>query len=595
LPTPVALVAILSTACAPDSLGTPPLTPEDLQAWRLPSADDYAAIPQDEDNPLTTAKVELGRLLFHDPQLLAAPKAATGLFSAGCASCHHADAGFSAGVRQGVGEGGAGFGAAGEARRVDPRYAIEAVDVQPVRSPPVLNVAWFDNVLWNGQLGAKGLNVGTEALWTVNTPKAGNRLGFDGLETQAIVGQDVHRLDVEAAGLDDMPLYRALFVAAFPDDPHPVTQVNAGLAIAAYERTIVADRAPFQRWLRGENDAMSDQALRGMALFFGKAACVDCHANPGLGGMRFEAVGMGDLLGPIVHGANPEAKAHLGRAGFTDDTADLYRFKVPQLYNLTDQRFFGHGGTFTTLRDVVEYKNRAIPQKPETAEHLSEAFRPLGLTPDEVDDLTAFLRDGLYDPELARYAPSHMALPSGGCAPVNDAISRMELGCDATLDEGFELGGWRLTDQRTGDVRLTFPDHLRVPRYGTVIVSRHATRADFEAVWGVLGPEVIYVAAPGPSEAGMSMAGARFALVDAAGELLDGPTDPCAEGTRLGRVLQTRSTVLAAPTGWETAPLDAATPGVPSVMRMGAGVYLSEVVDTGDTRRMGYIELAYMP
>ena len=410
--------------------------------FRLPDDGDLDAIPQDPRNPLTADKVLLGRLLFHDPAFQANPKEARGNQTASCAACHHASAGFQAGVRQGIGEGGEGFGGSGEARVIRADYVLADVDIQPIRSPSALHVAWQPNILWNGQFGATATNVGTEDQWTAGTPKAKNHLGYEGAETQAIAGQDVHRLTCDHRSLAALDGYRVLFERAFPADVRdggvpaevddgPINQVNAGLAMAAYERTLLANHAPFQRFLRGEHDVLGDAELRGAALFFGRAGCVACHDGPALDTPAFYALGLGDLQGDGVAGYDPSKPEHRGRGGFTHDPADDFQFKVPQLYNLRDVGFFGHGGTLHSIRDVVDYKNRARAQNPAVpATQLAEQFVPLGLSDDDVDDLTAFLTDALYDPDLARYEPSPDELPSGLCVPVDDPVARAQLGCD---------------------------------------------------------------------------------------------------------------------------------------------------------------------
>ena len=422
-------------------------------AFRLPDPDDLAAIPQDPRNPLTPEKVALGRLLFHETALGVDAVRPEGLGTYSCASCHHAAAGFQAGVPQGIGEGGLGFGRFGERRRRDPAYGRAELDTQPVRTPTALNGAFQDVTLWNGQFGASGTNAGTEGRWAEGTPIATNRLGFQGLETQAIAGLAVHRLAGGAAAVyAESPAYRALFDAAFPDRPptERATAETAGLAIAAYERTLVATGAPFQRWLRGERSAMTSAQKRGAAVFFG-AGCATCHGGPALstgpgGATEFHALGMGELLGPgVFSDFNPTDPVHLGRAGFTDRDQDRYRFKTPTLYNLGDHGFFGHGATFNSVREVVEYKNAAVPQSADVpADRLSPAFRPLGLTPDEVDDLVTFLARGLYDRDLARYAPD--ALPSGRCFPNNDAQTRADLGCGPAARPRAPVGRGLLTE-----------------------------------------------------------------------------------------------------------------------------------------------------
>ena len=410
--------------------------------FMLPESHQLRRIPSDPKNRLTYWKVVLGRLLYHEPALSAAdtlrPDAAG---HQSCASCHFAQAGFQAGLAQGIGEGGSGFGAAGE-RRVrlesyDSSTPDRVPDVQPIRSPTVLNGAYQELMLWNGQFGGVGDNVGTEDRWTDGTPLASNRLGLQGLETQAHAGLQVHRMaSVESTPVAELPIYRALFAAAFPRDKAPINRLNTAKAIAAYERTVLANRSPWQRYLRRERKAMTDPQKRGAILFFGKAGCVECHAGPALNAMEFHALGMLDLDGsadPRVDlapfGGTIDDAVRRGRGGFTDDPSDDFKFKTPQLYNLVDSPFFGHGATFTRVRDVIAYKNAGVPQNAAVPpEQLAPQFRPLGLTDEQVDDLTAFIEEALYDPDLQRYVPER--LPSQGCTPNNDPQSRLDLGCD---------------------------------------------------------------------------------------------------------------------------------------------------------------------
>lgn len=109
--------------------------------------------------------------------------------------------------------------------------------------------------------------------------------------------------------------------------------------------------------------------------------------------------------------------------------ADKYKFKPPQLYNLTDSPFFGHGSSFRSVRDVVEYKNKGMKENPNVPDsQLAEQFRPLNLTDEEVDDIAAFIEKALRDPNLLRYQP--LSIRSGNCFPNNDPQSRMDLGCN---------------------------------------------------------------------------------------------------------------------------------------------------------------------
>lgn len=398
--------------------------------FQFPDSDDYTNIPQDPKNPITYQKVELGKLLYHETAMGVNPKneSAKGTYS--CASCHFAKGGFQSCRIQGIGDGGVGFGERGEMRFNDPNYAEADLDVQPIRTPTTLNTAFQSVTLWNGQFGATGLNTGTEYAWTEGSPKTVNFLGFEGVETQAIAGLGVHRLDVSDEMINNMG-YKSLFDDAYAeiDEQERYTLENAGLAIATYERTLFANQSPFQSWLNGNTEAMSDSEKRGALLFFTKAECNSCHTGPALNSMTFHAIGMKDLVGGSIFNSNPEDGAHKGRGGFTGIDEDMYKYKTPQLYNLKDSPFYGHGSSFNTLRDIVEYKNNGQSENPNVADsYLSDEFKPLGLTSSEMDDIVAFLENGLYDPNLNRYEP--LALPSGNCFPNNDTQSKADLGCE---------------------------------------------------------------------------------------------------------------------------------------------------------------------
>lgn len=399
--------------------------------YTLPESGDYDNIPQDPNNPITYKKVVLGKMLFHETGLGLNPEKAVGLETYSCASCHFAAGGFQACRRQGLGEGGIGHGVIEGMRMPHPDYAEADIDVQPTRTPSAMNTAYQKNMLWNGQFGATGTNIGTEDRWTAGTPIETNFAGFEGLETQAIAGLGVHRLVIDEADLVINSIYKNLFDEAYPDfsTDERYTKQNGGLAIAAYERTLLSNRAPFQEWLKGSRTAMTNQEKRGALLFFDKANCVKCHNGPSLANMEYRAIGMGDLLGQDIVKSNPDDNAHKGRASFTGNDNDMYKFKVPQLYNLKDSPFFGHGGTFRSVEDVIRYKNEAIAENANvSADHLDAEFIPLGLSDQEIEDLTAFIESALYDAELKRYEPNN--LPSGNCFPSNDTESRVDSGCE---------------------------------------------------------------------------------------------------------------------------------------------------------------------
>ena len=395
----------------------------------MPLSTDFANIPQDPNNPLSTEKVRLGQLLFHETKLSANPKLIQGLFTYSCATCHHAEAGFQSGLAQAIGEGGKGFGITGEGR-IPVQKFLDSVDVQSIRTPSSLNMAYQEVIMWEGNLGATGVNTGTEALWT-KFPVNLNSLGFQGLETQAIAAQTAHHLKADTSFLQGNTTYKNLFDLAFESLPSDkrITTTTIGLAIAAYERTLLANESPFQKWLKGDKTAMDSNQKAGARLFFGKAQCGSCHNGPALNSMAFYALGMGDLQNGVNGVINLKANNNQkGRGDFTQNDSDMFKFKVPQLYNLKDVKFYGHGSTFSSISDVVHYINKAVPQKSDVpVSNLAAQFQPLGLTEDEISKIIAFVQDALWDPNLIRYEPA--TVPSGNCIPNNDAQSRIDRGC----------------------------------------------------------------------------------------------------------------------------------------------------------------------
>ena len=247
-----------------------------------------------------------------------------------------------------------------------------------------------------------------------------------------MAAEKTHRLIPDTLWLASDTTYSNLFDLAFPevDESQRISTITVSLAIAAYERTLLANQAPFQRWLKGDKAAITTDQKKGAQLFFGKAKCSYCHSGPALNSMNFFALGMSDLTNGVNGAFNiiDNAPDNKGRGNFTQMDSDMYKFKVPQLYNLKGIRFLGHGASFGSVTDVVKYMNAGIAQNsnvPKT--QLSKVFRPLHLTDTEVAQIVNFVENALYDPNLPRYDAT--AVPSGNCIPNNDTQSRIDRGC----------------------------------------------------------------------------------------------------------------------------------------------------------------------
>lgn len=399
----------------------------------LPRSGEYNKIPQDPKNPITKEKVELGKLLVHETATGANPRITKNLFTYACASCHPVASSFFAGAKQGIGEGGIGFGLAGENRKIDPTMILDSVDIQPIKVPTLLNVAYQEVMLWNGSMGGVGMNAEHINKEENPTDFIDNLLGFEGLEVQAMAAQGVHGILTFSKFLASFQQYNPLFDRAFPnvDATERYTRENGGLAIAAYLRTLLANEAPWQKWLRGESEAMSEKEKEGAILFMTKGKCYQCHTGPALKSDGFYAFGFASMKasGGVIIDEEIFLEKEKGRGDFTKNSNDDYKFKVPTLYNLRDSKFFGHGSSFTSIKDVITYKNKGIKQNnnvPDT--QLASQFGTMNLTEDEIDKITSFLTNALYDPNLKRYVP--LSVLSGNCIPVNDEQSKMDLGCN---------------------------------------------------------------------------------------------------------------------------------------------------------------------
>ena len=404
------------------------------ESYIMPESNDYASLPnQDVKNPITPAKVALGKMLFFETGLGLEPKYGVSREGYSCATCHIPERGFTAGRFQGIADGGVGFGINGEGRRKNPLYKSEEVDAQGARPLPVINTTYITNALWAGSFGSYGVNVGTESVWNQDTLIEINFKGLEGLEANNARALIVHRQVINKAVTDSLG-YTSMFDEAFPDftENERYSRLTGSFAISAYLRTILTNQAPFQKWLKGDLTAMSDQQKEGALLFFGKAGCVRCHNSPSLNSVphKFFALGVKNAheTGNSVFATNNLDKRHMGRGGFTGNKEDMNHFKVPQLYNLRDVDFYFHGASKNSLKDVVIYFNEAIPENrnvPITS--ITPYFHPLNLTEEEIDDLVEFLENGLFDPDMTRYAPAFIM--SGNCFPDNDPQAQIDLGC----------------------------------------------------------------------------------------------------------------------------------------------------------------------
>jgi len=167
--------------------------------------------------------------------------------------------------------------------------------------------------------------------------------------------------------------YKPLFVAAFPNEG--MSPKTLGEAIAVYERTVVSERAPFDSWVEGNEQAISEEAKRGFAVFSTKGQCSSCHE-----GWTFTNDGFHDI------GLSSDDP---GRGKFLPDIPKMmHAFKTPGLREITRRAPYMHDGSLVTLEQVVEHYDRGGVDRPSR----SDLVKPLGLTAQEKLDLVAFLK-----------------------------------------------------------------------------------------------------------------------------------------------------------------------------------------------------------
>jgi cytochrome c peroxidase len=300
-------------------------TPADTrQAW-LEQYKRPTEIPFPGDNPFSDAKFRLGRTLFFDPIL-------SGSEVRSCASCHNP------GLSWGDGQ---------------PRAIGEKQQALPLRTPTLLNIAWVPKLGWDGHFR----DLESVAMSPIT---AANNMN---LSEQAMVQR-----------LAAIPGYVDAFDAAFGEGDVTVRKMEFGLA--TFQRTIVSKGAPFDRWLDGDQAAISEAAKRGFDLFNGKANCAACHSGWAFTDASFHDIGSarGDDIGR-------------GRL-FPNSVALRYAFKTPTLRDVARRAPYMHDGSVPTLEAVIDLYNRGGIDRPSRAEEI----HPLSLTDNEKADLIAFLR-----------------------------------------------------------------------------------------------------------------------------------------------------------------------------------------------------------
>jgi cytochrome c peroxidase len=539
---------------------------------------------------LTDAKRYLGKQLFHDPIATARILPEFGGIvatrqTASCGSCHLGEAGSKAGTLLNFGVGGEGRHYTDAAGNVFPRRRPRS-DLPRLRQNPVFagdalvdeiptftdiyefavgsaargrklpdpgrllrtgrldaldsvarNAAAVIGAAFNNRLFADGFGGEPDA-----SPGGLNPFNFPAPEGLVLLQLDAHRvLDYASAQLQNVAAYRKLFRDAFPDEAAQsdatgdlnllINDLTVVRAIAAFLRTSVTRNTPWDRFLAGDNGALTAAQRRGARLFFtaaadGGAGCYSCHSGPMLNKQvndpdaagagqfieeNFYNLGLADhpLQALNVVARNDPNFRDDGRRQITGRDSDAFKFRVLTLRQLKDARFFFHNGSITSVTDVVRYFSAGVPQDAGAAAAgtLAPQFTNprgagspagLGLSTEQVNDLSDFIENALYDPAFVTDDPGsptktfqlspgdvHYSgnrpdlaalgavdgLPLSGFAQDNnDALSRRDMGL-GFLDVTSQVNVVLLSS--TGVVDGRQQDAYRITNNGSTPVDTH--------------------------------------------------------------------------------------------------------------------------
>ncbi|MEW8525168.1 MAG: cytochrome c peroxidase [Candidatus Thiodiazotropha endolucinida] len=349
-----------------------------MKASTSPALAPLGKAPIPPDNKLTTAKVELGKLLFFDPRV-------GGDASTGCSTCHEPEQ---------------GWAWAEDFSRGYPGT------VHWRNSQSIINSAYFPRQFWAGSASSNEKQAKSAAKGGV----AGN-------------GED----DIMEARLALIPEYRKRFKEVFGTE-WPIID-DVWHAISAFERTMNTTgeyEVPLDKYLKGDKSALSEEQVRGMALFNGKAGCINCHNGELTTDSDFHNIGVPpnkrweeDGLAQITFRFEQYAKGQTeeGYRTAKSDWGFYYRsknkwdkgkFRTAPLRYITYTAPYMHNGVFYTLEEVIDFYNRGgVDEEGRTTlfpETKSKLIKPLGLTDQEKEDLLAFL-EAFSGPEIEMEKP----------------------------------------------------------------------------------------------------------------------------------------------------------------------------------------------
>lgn len=314
-----------------------------LKKWLLP-----AQPPAPDDNQSTPARVALGKALFFDPRL-------SGTGQVTCVSCHMPERGWSDGLPTSV------------------RFMGKVMDVA---SPTIVNLGYNTIFMWDGRQPSL------------------EKQGMGGQGIKADINAGMNEFGVaegsHLAALNKVKGYRAMFEKAYPGEG--ITRETISKALAAFQRSIISNNSPFDRWLKGDKNAMSAQQVRGFALFIdpNKAQCASCHQAPNFTDNGFHNIGLASF------GAN---NPDMGRFKQKPVASMKGAFKTPTLRDVSLTAPYFHDGSALLLKDVVEFYAKGGVVKT----NLSPNMKPITLSDHDKQDLVAFMQALTTEHPLFRY------------------------------------------------------------------------------------------------------------------------------------------------------------------------------------------------
>lgn len=329
-------------------------------AWNLPHGFPVPLVPT--ENPMSAAKVQLGRHLFYDTRL-------SGNGTYACASCHHQEDAF-------TDERARALGSTGQEH--------------PRSSPTLANVAYAASLGWANPL-----------LAVLEDQAPIPMFGESPIEL-GVAGRD----DEVMARLRNEPRYHEMFPASFPKDRDPFSIGNVVKALASFERTLLSGDSAYDRYVRGEaTPDFSASARRGMELFFSEQTeCFHCHGGFTFsesvafrGGTREATFHNNGLYNLDGNGSYPADNT--GLFEFTGNPADMGRMKPPTLRNIAKTAPYMHDGSIATLEEVIDFYaagGRSIDEGPLAGDGRaspckSSFVKGFTLAEGQRDDLVAFL------------------------------------------------------------------------------------------------------------------------------------------------------------------------------------------------------------